>query len=89
MPAPPYSGGKDHAHQAELAEFLDGGQGELAGLVPLHDVGSDLALGELAHAPLQVELFFVELEIQGASGDHGIGIATMRLARSVPMGRLD
>ena len=52
MPAPPYSGGKIDAQQAELAQFLDRGQREFAGFVPLHDVGCNLALGKLAHGLL-------------------------------------
>ena len=66
MPAPPYSGGKTDAQQAELAQFLDCGQRELAGLVPLHDVRSDFALGKFAYTFLQLKLFFVELEIHSA-----------------------
>ena len=56
-------GRKDNAQQAEFAEFLDRRQREFAGFVPLHDVGSDFALGKFAHTFLQLKLFVVELEI--------------------------
>src|SRR4029077_15390526 len=60
-------GGENHSEEPELAQFLDSGEGELAGFVPLHDVGADLALGKLADAFLQVQLLFVQLEIQESS----------------------
>ncbi len=64
-------GGENHSQHAELAQFLDGGERELASLVPLHDVRLDLAFGKLADAFLQVQLLFVQLEIQGSSGTLG------------------
>ena len=64
-------GRKHYAQQAELAQFLDGRQRKFAGLVPLHHVGRDFALGKFAHAFLQLQLLIVQLEIQGAlSGIH-------------------
>ncbi len=52
-------GRKDHAQQAQLAQFLDRGQWEFAGFIPLHDVRCDLALRKLAHTLLEVQLLFV------------------------------
>ena len=52
-------GRKNHPQQAQLAELLDDCERELAGLVPLHDVGLDLALGELANALFQMQLLVV------------------------------
>ena len=60
-------GGKNRSQQPELAQFFDGRQRKLAGLVPLHDVGRDLALGKLADAFLQLQLLVVQLEIQNSS----------------------
>ena len=41
-------GGENCSQQSELAQFLDRSQRKLASLVPLHDVGQDFALGEIA-----------------------------------------
>ena len=60
-------GGEDSTHQPQLANFLDRGQRKLTGFVPFHNVGSDLALSELAHGFLQLQLLFVQLEIQQPS----------------------
>ena len=49
-----------------LPSSLTVASGKFAGLVPLHDVGRDFALGKFAHAFLQLKLFVVELEIQDA-----------------------
>ena len=68
-------GREDRAHQPELAQFLDRRQREFAGLVPLHDVRSNLAFGKLAHALLQVQLLFVQLEVQKSS----VGSSRLRL----------
>ena len=57
--------GKDGAHQAELADLFHRFHGEVRIFVPLHDVGGDLALGEFAHALFELQLFVVQLEIQG------------------------
>ena len=56
---------KHHAHQPQLAEFFDCGERKFSGVVPLADVRRDLALRKFAHALLELQLFFVELEIQG------------------------
>ena len=58
---------ENHPQHPELAQFLDRGQRKLASLVPLHDVRADLALGKFADTFLQVQLLFVQLEIQGSS----------------------
>ena len=60
---------KDHTQETQLAEFLDRGHGELAGLVPFHDIGRDFALGKLAHTLLELKLFVVKLEIQSSSAE--------------------
>src|SRR5205823_6043022 len=60
-------GRKDRAHQAQAAELLDRLQGEGAGLVPFHDVGRDLALGELAYALAQLLLLVAKLEVHRPS----------------------
>src|SRR5215469_9214047 len=57
---------KHNSHQPELAQLLDGREREVSLLVPLHDVRLDFALGELAHALFQLQLFFVQLEVQGS-----------------------
>ena len=62
MPAPPYSVGKIIPSSPSLPSSLTIVEWELTGLVPLHDIGSDLALGELAHHLLQLQLFLRELE---------------------------
>ena len=59
-------GRKHDAQQAELAQFLDRRQRKVAGLVPLHHVGRDFALGKFADAFLQLQLLIVQLEIQDA-----------------------
>ena len=64
-------GGKNHAQQPQLAQFLDGCERKFRRLVPLHDIGLDLALGKLVHHLLQVQLFIVELKIQNPSGHFG------------------
>ena len=61
-------GGKNRAQEAELAEFLDRVQREIAGLIPLHDIGGDLAFGKLAHRFFELLLLFVQQEIQDSSG---------------------
>src|SRR5262249_33905643 len=62
---------ENYAHKPELAQLFDRRQREFTRFVPLHDIGRDLALGELAHALFQLKLFFVELKIQGSSGNKG------------------
>ena len=42
-------GGKNGAHQAQLAQLFDSLQRESTGFVPLHHVGRNLALREVAH----------------------------------------
>ena len=56
---------KELAQQAQFSELFDDRERKFAGFVPLHDVGSDLALGEFAHHFLQLQLLIRELEIQG------------------------
>lgn len=60
--------GENRPQQAQFAQFLDGGHGELGGFVPLHDAGSDFALGKLAHTFLELKLLVVQLKIQSSSG---------------------
>ena len=63
---------EDDAEQAHCAELLDGGDGELAGLVPRRDVGCDLARGEVADLAAQVFLFFSQYEwVEALRGFHG------------------
>ena len=57
--------GKDGPQQAQSAQFLHRFQGKFAGFVPLHDIGRNFALGELAHHLLQLQLLIRELEIHG------------------------
>ena len=82
---------KDDAHQPQLAQFFDGRQRKIARLVPLADVRRDLALGKFAHALLELQLFFVELEVQRGSptgegllhhsGEEGRNALTDRLVK--------
>ena len=46
-------------------------------------LGSDLALGKLAHIFLQMKLFFVELEIQVSSGTHNVPSNFLRCNRGM------
>ena len=55
--------GEDRAHVAELAELADDFEREGLRLVPLHDVGRDLGLGELPNSLAQLNLFRRVLEI--------------------------
>jgi hypothetical protein len=68
---PAILGGKNHAQQPKLAQFLDGRERKFGRLVPFHNVGLDLALGKLVHRLLQVQLLIVELKIQNSSGHFG------------------
>src|SRR5579863_9230372 len=62
---------KDDAHQSHLPQFLDRRERELTRLVPLHHIGLDFALGKLTNALFQLQLLFVQLEIQDSSGPLG------------------
>ena len=59
--------GKNAAHQAQPAELLDDLQGIARGLIPLANVGSDLARGKVAHHGLQLPLLVAEFEVHAAS----------------------
>ena len=64
MPAPPYSGGPHHAHEAHLAELGEDLARELLALVPLARVRAQLALRELSDRFLEELLLLAEAEIQ-------------------------
>ena len=59
--------GENDSQQTELAKFFDGAQRKLAGLVPLHYIGKNFVGGKFAHRLLQMQLFVIELKIQGRS----------------------
>ena len=60
-------GGEDGTHETEAAEFFDDGERELRGLIPLHDVRQDLALGEFANTLAELLLLVSEIEVHGCS----------------------
>ena len=55
---------KDHAHQTQLRELAGDFAREALGLVPLHDVRPNLALGKFPHRALDSFLFVGQLKIQ-------------------------
>ena len=71
MPAPPYSGGKTIPSNPSLPSSLMVARGNSPASSHFMTLGLDLALGKLANAFLQVQLLFVQLEIQGSSSTLG------------------
>src|SRR5437868_1119249 len=57
-------GGVNNSHQTELAELFYHRQRELAGFVPLHYIGRDLALSKLTHTATKLVLLIVQLKVQ-------------------------
>src|SRR3989441_4231567 len=55
---------KDDPQQIQPSQLLDDRHRKLAGFVPRHHVRSNLALGELPHAFLQLQLLVIQLEVQ-------------------------
>ena len=59
IPMPPYSVADGHREEVRAAEGLQGGLGELLGLVPVGSVRGELTLGDVAGQLAQSHAVFV------------------------------
>ena len=80
-------GAHHHAHEAQLAHFLDLGGGKFLVLVALNHAGPQLALGKVAGGIAHGQLLFGELiNIRGSGGLHGGGGSWFSVQKYVPNG---